>query len=269
MNLIILKIGGSLITKKTSGKPVVDKKNLRRICKEIATGYNKRKNKLILIHGAGSFGHPAVAKSKIDKGIKNAKQIIAWARVLRAQNELNAIVCTELQKAGIAAAPVQAAASALMSAGRLKSMDVAVIKKYLSAGLVPVLYGVPAFDKEQGCSILSGDEILVYLAKKLKAVRAIHATSVDGVFSADPNLSQRAQLVKKISARAFKKIKKGLAGSSAVDVTGGMSRKVELLFEIFSASPKTVCEIISGKKAGYIKRALQGERGLGTIITNR
>jgi len=69
--LIILKIGGSIITDKTSNKPKVDYENLERISKEIKQGYDSDKINLILIHGAGSYGHNIVKRTGINKGIVN------------------------------------------------------------------------------------------------------------------------------------------------------------------------------------------------------
>jgi len=46
-DLIILKLGGSVITKKKSKVPRVDTKNLERLTTEIAEVYKSRKIKLI------------------------------------------------------------------------------------------------------------------------------------------------------------------------------------------------------------------------------
>lgn len=70
--LVILKIGGSVLACKQSKTPKIDYKMLLRIAKEIAAAY-KKGIKLVLVHGAGSYGHPIVKKTGIDKGIKNKK----------------------------------------------------------------------------------------------------------------------------------------------------------------------------------------------------
>jgi len=74
-NLIILKIGGSVITDKFSKIPKVNLKNLKRISTEISHVYNKKKNPLVIVHGVGPFGHVIVHKTGIDRGIKNKKQL--------------------------------------------------------------------------------------------------------------------------------------------------------------------------------------------------
>lgn len=259
-DLIILKIGGSVITDKFSKTPKVSPENLRRISKEIASVYDKEKMSLIIIHGAGSYGHVIVNKTGIDKGIKTEEQLKAFAETQRLQNELNSIVTKYLIDAGLPAIPCQASAFAVMESGRLVNMDKSAIEGLLGIGMVPVLYGVPAYDKAQKCSILSGDQIAPYLAVKLNAKKIIHATNVDGVFTSDPNKNPDAKLIPEINSKNINQVKKWLAGSTATDVTGGMFRKVSELLEIGIES-----QIINALVSGNIVRALKKER-IGTII---
>ena len=79
-DLIILKLGGSVITYKKSKTPRVNKKNLKRISEEISYFYNEKKIPLVIVHGAGSFGHNIVKETKIDKRIKTEKQLKDFAK---------------------------------------------------------------------------------------------------------------------------------------------------------------------------------------------
>lgn len=258
MNLIILKLGGSVITYKDSKAPKVNHGNLNRIAKEIKSGFNSNKMKLILVTGAGSFGHQIVKRTGIDKGIVNSKQLLDFAETQRLQNELNCIVTKALIERGLPAIPCQASSSAVMGSGKLVKMDVDVINGLLDIGMIPVLYGVPAYDEKQGCSILSGDQIAPYLARKMKAKRIIHATDVDGVFTADPKRNKNTKLIPEITRKNFNVIRKYLTGSTATDVTGGMLRKVSELKGVES-------QIINALVPGNISRSLKGEK-LGTFI---
>ena len=258
--LIILKIGGSIITDKSSKKPKVNKKNLERISKEISESYSPEKFKLVLIHGAGSYGHQIVNRTGIDKGIKDEKQLLDFAETQRLQNKLNTIVTKKLIKEGVPAFPCQASVSAIMESGKLIEMDIEAIKHLIDIGLVPVLFGVPAYDKDQKCSILSGDQIAPYLAKKMKADRIIHATNVDGIFTADPKKDENAELIPEVSSKNIEEVKKYLSSSSDIDVTGGMFGKVKELMNIGIKS-----QIISALVPENISKALRGE-SIGTII---
>jgi isopentenyl phosphate kinase len=259
--LTILKIGGSVITDKKSEMPKVNYDVLDRLSREIAEG---RKGDLIFIHGAGSYGHQIVKRTGINEGIRNKEQILAFAETQRLQNELNVLVTKSLIEKGVPAIPCQASSHTIMDAGRLVKMDTETIKGFLDVGLVPVLYGVPAYDRKQKCSILSGDQILPYLALKLGASRTIHGTNVDGVFTSDPNKDKNAKLITEITSDKFDEVRKALGGSGDVDVTGGMLGKVTELLDL--AKKGIESQLINANRPGYVKKALLGEKVLGTVI---
>lgn len=259
--LIILKIGGSVITDKHSSVPKVDFSNLNRLADEIAKA---RPERLIFMHGAGSYGHVLVKKSGIGEGIKTKEQVLAFAEIQRLQNELDSIVCKALIERGVPAIPCQASANAVMDRGRLISMDAGAIKGMLDVGLVPVLYGVPAYDKNQKCSILSADQIASYLAVKLGAKKIIHGTNVDGVFTGDPNKNPDAKLIPEITPRNFDEVKQWLTGSTAVDVTGGMFGKVKECMDVAKLGVESL--LVNALKPDYVRRALSGEKVIGTVI---
>jgi len=259
-DLLILKIGGSVITEKFSETPKANVKNIKRISREIASFYKEKKTPLIIIHGAGSYGHPLVKKTGIDKGIKNLKQLKDFAETQRLQNKLNCIVTKYLIEEGIPAIPCQASSFAVMDSRMLYNMKTSVIKSLVKIGMVPVLYGVPAYDKTQKCSILSGDEIAPYLAIKLKAKKIIHATNVDGVFTSDPNKNKHAKLIHEINCKNINYVKNCLTGSLSTDVTGGMFKKICGLIGIGIES-----QIINALIPGNVVKALKGEI-FGTVI---
>lgn len=259
-NLIILKIGGSVITDKFSKTPKVNIDDLERISEEIASVYDKEKISLIIIHGAGSYGHVIVKETGINKGIKTDKQLKDFAETQRLQNELNSIVTRHLIDAGLPAMPCQASSFAVMDSGRLVHMDTSAIEGLLENGMIPVFYGVPAYDKAKKCSILSGDQIAPFLALKLNARKIIHATDVDGIFTEDPRKNPDAKFIPEINSKNIDKVKVWLTGSKATDVTGGMLGKISELLEIGVES-----QIINALVNGNIIRALKGEK-IGTLI---
>jgi isopentenyl phosphate kinase len=256
-DLVILKIGGSVITKKSEENPTLNKKEVKRIAKEIKNGFNPKTNSLILIHGAGSYGHPIVKRTKIHEGIKTEQQLVDFAETQRLQNVLNALICEELIKNNLPAIPFQPSSNAVMKKGKIESFDLKAIRGMLEIGLIPVLFGVPAYDIEQKCSILSGDETISYLAKNLNAKRIIHATDVDGIFDSDPKINKNAKLLKEFSKNNLSALSK----SSNTDVTGGMLKKVSEILDL-----KIETEIVNGLKEKNIERVLKGETKIGTVI---
>ena len=57
-NLTILKIGGSIITDKNADDGAANYDEIKRIADEIS----KHHGRLVVVHGAGSFGHPQAKK---------------------------------------------------------------------------------------------------------------------------------------------------------------------------------------------------------------
>ena len=257
---IILKVGGSVITDKKSEKPKEKIKEIMRVAGEIKKGL-RPDDRLILIHGVGSFGHPIARKYELHKGMNSEEQKIGFLHTQFQVDELNRIFCRELSKAGLPVAPINASSSAITENGELAGMSTEIVEASLDNGMVPVLYGVPVHDKFQNSAILSGDKILSYLANKFKPDLIIHATNTDGIYTADPNIEPNARQIAKISGKRFEDIEKYLSGSTTIDVTGGMKEKIR---EVMST--ETDAEIINGTMPGILQRTLAGERGLGTTI---
>lgn len=100
MSLTILKIGGSVITDKDSVS-VAKKDEIDRISQEIAAFRKEVKMPLILVHGAGSFGHPQ-AIEHMSKGFNANGAYLTHTSV----KALNSMVVDSLNKAGLTALPV-------------------------------------------------------------------------------------------------------------------------------------------------------------------
>ncbi len=264
--VVILKIGGSLITDKKSTEPSVNEEALRRICKEIGDAYRKMKpdTGLVVVHGAGSYGHQIVMKTGIDSGIKSEENLTDFAITQKLQNELNCIVVGELIKNNVPAFAFQCSSHAVMNAKNLEMMFSGAAEGLVSIGMVPVAFGVPAYDMDQKCSILSGDKIAPFFAISFRAAKIIHATDVDGVFTADPKMSDNAKLIEIIDSSNFEEVKKCLSGSSAADVTGGMAGKISELADLSKLGIESV--IINGSVPGRILSALLDEKVQGSVI---
>lgn len=252
---VVLKLGGSVVTDKN--KPFTISPDLPRIAHEIKQSGAKR---LVIIHGGGSFGHPLASKYKIQQGKKTQGQILGFAKTQKAMEDLNNHVLCALLKAGIPAFPLQPSSMAEMESGKIKRIAMWPIKRALKDGLVPVLYGVPAFDSKNGFCILSGDELVHVIARKLKADRVLLASDVDGVMTADPK-SHSAKLVKTVTEKNFNKLQ--LTLSKVTDVTGGMLRKVQELLGLARSGIES--EIMNAKVPGNLLKALKGEK-IGTTV---
>ncbi len=259
----ILKIGGSVLTDRAVERPAVRTRLLGSIAREVAAAWQAGGFRLVVVHGAGSFGHPIVKRTGIDRGIRCAEDRLAFGETQRLQTVLNGIVVGSLVRAGLPAFPFQASASAVLEAGRIRSFALAPVLELLQWGMVPVLNGVPAADTAQGCSILSGDVLAGYLASALEAEVVLHGTNVRGVFTADPARDPKACFLPEIDLRDPAGLPHGVGGSAATDVTGGMRNKLE---EIARAG--VLCQVYDATVEGNTRRALLGEV-VGTLVRCR
>jgi len=253
----IIKIAGSVITDKKSGHPKIDRHNMRLIAK-ILKGYQMP---YVLVHGAGSFGHPLAKKTGVDKTVISQEQLLAFARIQELQNRLNHIFCDIMIKGGIPAFPAQASSYAVLERGRLVKMETEAIAGLLRLRMVPVSYGVPAYDCTYGSAVLSSDQIAPWLARRLNARRLIEVCDVGGIYTDDPSANKNAEIISRINLDNYTEIEKYLSGSSApADVTGGMRQNY---FETLEAAKAgIVCQITHFKS---LRDALNG-KPVGTVI---
>ena len=264
--LVVVKLGGSVITLKDQNRLEINSGNLERLAKEIAEAWKAKGFSLVVVHGAGPFGHVPAKKYELDKGLKGDKQVIGFSETHASMERLNSRVVDALRRKGLDAVAFQPSAGGILRNGKLVKFPVDVLENMLGMGLVPVAYGDVLFDEERGVSILSGDHLVPYLAEKLKAGRVILVADVGGVYNKDPKKNMDAKIMKELSRGNVHEIKE-IGSSRGVDVTGGMGKKLEELLRLADVGIES--EIISGLEPGLLKRSLLGGKGLGTIIKKK
>ncbi len=247
----ILKIGGSVLTEKTD-TPTPKPSAIERCAAEIASYHPSADNPLILIHGAGSFGHPQAKKHDSPDGFTNSGII----EIHRSVTLLNELVVNALIENNVPAAPVHPFGCTVAEDGRISEMHTAPIALMLARGIVPVLHGDVVMDRTLGASIISGDQIVPYLATRFGASRIGFGTAVDGVIA-------DGSVVPEITPETFEAVRSHIHGSEGTDVTGGMLGKVRELLGIDIDS-----YIFSAVKPGMIAGFLSGEEP-GTRITKK
>lgn len=263
MELIFLKLGGSLITKKD--KPFTENKGIiRQIAKEINEARKEKSFKLLIGNGGGSYPHVPAKKYKTAEGIINKDSLKGIAEVQDAASRLNRIIVRALLDAGENAISIQPSSVALTKNSRIVEFYTKPLEIFLEKDMMPVIYGDVGLDLKKGCSIISTEELFVFLAKKFKPKKIISAGIVDGVFTGDPFKNQKAKLVPEITSKNYLKIKEMLTGSAGIDVTGGMLHKVEKYLELSSIGISSY--IINGTVKNRLREALLGKKIKGTII---
>jgi isopentenyl phosphate kinase len=129
---------------------------------------------------------------------------------------------------------------------------------------VPVLFGDAVLDSDLGFTILSGDQLVAYLAVHLKAARIIMGIDVNGLFTGDPKVDSSAHLINHITIEELRRMLARIGESKVTDVTGGMLGKIaELMPAVEKGIPSF---IVNAAKPNNVYRALKGERTIGTLI---
>ncbi|MEM7820296.1 MAG: isopentenyl phosphate kinase, partial [Candidatus Aenigmatarchaeota archaeon] len=159
-NLLIVKLGGSILTDKT--KPfTADMDTINRLAAEIHAARMANKNlKILLGHGGGSFPHVPAKEYRVKDGIISEKSIKGISLVQDAASQLNRIVVRALIDAGENAISVQPSAAAFMKDGKIFKWYVEPIAEMLKHNMLPVFYGDVVLDLDKGCSIAS-TELLI------------------------------------------------------------------------------------------------------------
>jgi len=258
--ITILKIGGSVITDK-SGELAARTETINRLSEEIQKAKVKD---LIIVHGGGSFGHPTAQKYGIKEGVKQDPQKVGFAETHHVMTVLNGLVMDSLVWHNIPAMSVAPSCCIITENGRIKSFEDTVMKMYLNMGFVPVLYGDTTIDEKLGFTVLSGDQIVAYLARKLGANKVIIGVDTDGLYDADPKLVKNAKLYSHLTFSELKKIQDKLGKSTASDVTGGMLGKVSELIPAVEEGIPVI--MVNAGKADRVYNALMGQDVEGTII---
>ena len=254
MNPVILKIGGSVITEKGS-ESKARRDEIDRISQEIARFKAEADITLILVHGAGSFGHPQAMKW-VNEGF-NARGAYLTHRSVK---ELNSMVLDSLTGAGVHALPVHPLSSCILENGKIVEFQTGQIKLMLERGVVPVLHGDVVMDRIRGASVLSGDRIIPYLAPAMNASKIGAGSDVDGV------LDNKGAVIKKITPQSFVDIKQHISGSGSTDVTGGMLGKVSELLELSKSGINS--RIFNASRKGMVSKFLYSE-DIGTLIADK
>lgn len=252
--LIILKMGGSVITNKYK-----DFSARYHIIEKIAQEISKIKQPLVLIHGAGSYGHPLAKKFEIHKGYFSSSQLEGLVEIRIKMQELGEIITRIFRKEGMNVIPIISSSCMIGENKRLLRVEIEPFRIFLKIGLIPMCSGDVVADKKLGFSIISGDQMATYLGRKLEANRVIFGCDVDGIFTSDPKQNDEAELIPIIKFRDMKKIlKKYVSETDAPDVTGGMLGKLSEIKDLLSSGieviimnlnrPNDIIKLMSGKE---------------------
>jgi isopentenyl phosphate kinase len=240
---VVLKLGGSVITDKDTPE-TVDDDALGAAVDAIAAADPDR---LVLVHGGGSFGHVAAADRGISREAGSRDAADVWA-VHDAMRRLNDAVLRRLHDAGVAAVPVHPLSVAARDEGDALALPLDSTATLLGEGFVPVLHGDVVGHAGAGATVVSGDELVTRLAAGLDADRVGLCSTVTGVYDDD------GEVIPRITE--FDAVADAVGGSESTDVTGGMAAKVRALLDLDAPAhvfgPESLSAFLAGEPAGTV-----------------
>ncbi len=241
---IVVKLGGSLITIKD--KPyTINRSALQRVA-SILGEYYRRAGGLVVVHGGGSYGHYAVREASERRGLLGSIDVAAVQKVMI---ELSINVANALLGEGIPVTIYPGHALCRRNA----ECFFWHIRGDLENGLVPMTYGDALFD-DKGSYIISGDDLSLWLASAFNSKKIIFVMDKEGILDEHGNVIPRIKSLDDL----------GELTAHEFDVTGGLTRKIELILDYAREHPDT--EIWVTGLEGLEDILIRGIAPLGTLV---
>jgi isopentenyl phosphate kinase len=279
--LVFLKLGGSLLGDKRRRRSF-RAAAVARLGGEILRALERQPGmRLLLAHGGGGLAHFPAAQHRTREGLAGGGGWRGFAETRRGVLEMNLRVLEALARGGLSAVTVSPCAGLTARDGKVRHWDLGVIRALLAAGQVPLIHGDAVLDERRGFTILSTEELFLFLAARLHPARVVLACDVEGVYRERPRRLARhrrrlagARPVFTVDRRNIGAVRCALRGTagrgsrragSAWDVTGGMAAKVDRLYELARKVPGLEARIVSGLSIGTVESALLGGE-VGTAV---
>lgn len=255
--MIILKLGGSVITNKTT-EGSFRENIMDNLSKEI----KKANKQIILIHGAGSYGHIYAKKYRLNQGFKKDEQIHGFSVTQEMVQRLNSMVLKSLQKNGIPAVSIAPHSILKLNDNKFVSMNYNVIKEYLKKQFTPVTFGDVVLDEKLGFSICSGDLLVMELTKFFKPKKVVFVLDEDGIYTSNPKIDKNAKLIEETNIYEIENLT--TTANDHADVTKGMQGKIETIKNISSLNIDTV--LLNGNINNRLYDTLVGKKTKCTLV---
>jgi len=254
--ITLLKLGGSLLTDKNipfSIREDIVKSAVRQII--------DANEKLILIHGGGSYGHPLAKKYSISKGLDTSipNQILGVAETHQSMVKFNSYIINNFLELNYPVLSIQPSSIFVKDSQDILTKSLDVIETALDLDILPILYGDIILDKQESFAILSGDQIILELCEKLpnySILKVVFAMESDGLYVIDKKNSENYKLVTQCYSSELNKLNLADLGQK-IDVTGGIKSKVDVIKRICQS--KIPVQLINGLIEDNIFKSLKNQ----------
>ncbi len=265
-DLIIIKLGGSVITFKE--KPLSPNyqaiEKMANIIKEL-----KKRYKIIIVHGGGSFGHYWSVKYDMhtqpftyqDEGV---------IRVRESMIKLNHIVVEKFISNELKPFCIHAS-SFVFNNLPCKERVLDMMEMIQNNNIIPITYGDVVHTSKGNFSILSGDTLMNILSVNLNPRFSIFTTNVDGIYGTLENGNLLSNIILNKNKELLNAMDNRIEFSDmSFDVTGGMKRKISESINIVQSGipvylingfyPERMIDIINGSDFIGTSIKMQGQQ---------
>jgi isopentenyl phosphate kinase len=255
--MFIIKLGGSVITDKTKEQTFK-----QGVMDDLAASIKKSNKKLIIVHGAGSFGHILAKQYELNQGYKRFEQVKGFSLTHEMVQTLSSLVLKSLHKHDVPAVSISPHSIVKLDDHKLSKIDFTIFEEYLQNDFIPVTFGDVVLDKKLGFSICSGDLLVKALAEHFKPEKIVFAIDEDGLYTANPKIDTKAKLIKTADLKELEQL--SITLDKHADVTGGMKGKIDTIKNISKHGIDTI--LLNGNKPDRLYKVLVGENTVSTII---
>ena len=264
--MLLIKFGGSVITDK-SKYATFRRENAAGMIAELSRGMEHLKDKrIILVHGAGSFGHILAHEHAINKGIHGAKDFLnVVPKIRRDVRLLNSLMVETLLDNSFY--PVSITPEVILyreKSGCYRTVEsgIQAICGHLKTGFLPVMYGDVIYHEGAGFSICSGDDVMNILSRLEDVDKIIFVTDVHGLYNTRGD-GTLGDIIERCTPGNVLELVSEMHLGEVKDVTGSMYGKV---CNIAKMAGHCDVWVINGNIPGRLEAAMKGEKVIGTLI---
>ncbi len=269
--IIIIKFGGSILTDKNTPYSIRNKVIESLISQISDNCRTSNQPKLIIIHGAGSFGHPIACSYSIQYGLNQniPNQTLGLAKTHQSVKNLNSKIVDGFLRRDIPVLSLTTSSVFFQRESILKFMGINQIDSLLDLGIIPILFGDILLHDKADFSILSGDRVIYEICKSLTSSinskyeidKIIFCFDQDGIIIS--NAEKDSEVIHNIKLKDLELLSLKNFKES-IDVTGDIRGKLNEI--------KKICELgipvqlINGLKPNLLIKALKNEEIISTLI---
>ena len=257
---VVIKLGGGLITDKGSMKRF-DSESVQKVVESISLVVEIGVP-VIIVHGAGSFGHLLAKEWSISDGLDQKiaeEQRMIVKKIRSDMRELNRLIVTRLAESGLEAESLPPSEWAIGTGSKFQGEIINFQREVEEP--IPITFGdVVNTNDELEFGILSGDDLMLRLSRELEVSHCIFLIGdAEGVLSGPPD-QKGSKLIDKLETGVE------IEGPhySEIDVTGGIGLKIDRARKI--ASDVEEVWILDGRCPERIVELLTSGETRGTKI---